>query len=272
MKKCLFPFVIFNSLVSSAIGRGQDKRNLREIVSSNATTTITPDLWGSNGANWDPVNSLLRDFTDVGYNLSNSAIPDSWPIYMNVTNLASANDELSDLAAFQNAIDNCPDFHAIGVPNGRYIIDGPLNFTCNNCVLRGESRDGVVLYFPKHMDEILDVKTTKMSNPFILMRGGSNRGIEHLSLVLRDEKKATGYWIDPKLTKQVEEHWYYSGERMILMDGNIKDSWVRNVYIKNSNDGIIIQNRWTTRISIIDVIIDQFPYRKYDGVSRYEAK
>ena len=94
MKKCLYLFLIFLSLVSSAFGQEQEKRNLRQVVSSNATTTITPDLWGLNGANWDPVNSLLRDFTDVGYNLSNSAIPDSWPIYMNVTTLTDANDEL----------------------------------------------------------------------------------------------------------------------------------------------------------------------------------
>ena len=234
------------------------------MISTN-TSTITPDLWGPNGSNWDPENSLLRDFTDVGYNLSNSAIPDSWPIYMNVTDLM--NTSTSDLAAFQEAIDNCPQFHAIGVPNGRYIIDGPLHFTCNDCTLRGESRDGAVLFFPKHMDEILLVKTTKMDEPFIHMKGGSNRGIEHLSLVLRDEQKATGYWVDPTRNKQIGEHWYYSGERMIQIYGGETNSWVRDVYIKNSNDGIMVQNLGTKQISIVDVVIDQFIHRKHKGVS-----
>eukprot|EP00977_Amphora_coffeiformis_P015910 scaffold4786_cov198-Amphora_coffeaeformis.AAC.22 len=262
--KFLFALSLLLSFGSSSVveGQEQEKRNLRRLQVP-PSESITPALWGPNGTNWDPENSLLRDFTDVGYNLSNSAIPDSWPIYMNVT---GADDEMSDKEDFQEAINSCPEFHAIGVPNGRYIIDGPLHFNCTNCVLRGESRDGAVLYFPKHMDEILHVKTTKMSDPFIHIKGGSNRGIEHLSLVLRDETKSTGYWLDPELTKQKDKHWYYSGERMIQIDDGATDIWVRDVYVKNSNDAITIQQRNTRQVSIIDVVIDQFVYRKHQGI------
>lgn len=106
------------TVLGSVVGQHHGQTGfLRRGLSS---TAIIPDLWGPEGVNWDPENSLLRDFTDVGYNLSNSPIPDYWPICHNVTEYgAVADDNVSDVGAFQAAILDCPTFCAIGVPNGR---------------------------------------------------------------------------------------------------------------------------------------------------------
>ena len=195
----------------------------------------------------------------MGYELSNAPIPD-WPIYKNVTDYgAIADDDVSDVDAFVAAINDCPAYHAIGVPNGKYIIDNAIDFTKNFIVLRGESRDNAILFFPKHMSEIEGAKTS--NTPFITFQSGEHRGIENLSLVLRDEQKGTGYWRDPDCTKLCEVHWFESGEAMLNMRSET-NSWVRDIYIKNSNYGINVNGVGSRQISIINVVLDQFINRK----------
>eukprot|EP00977_Amphora_coffeiformis_P004193 scaffold875_cov185-Amphora_coffeaeformis.AAC.8 len=245
-------------VVSAASGKEQG----RYLRTTSPTTTQTSSLWGRNGENWDPVNGMLRDFTDVGYELGDRPIPD-YPIYKNVTDPlygAVADDDGSDVEAFRMAIADCPPYHAVGVPNGRYIIDEALDITVDNIVIRGESRDGAVLFFPKHMSEIEGTMTSTI--PFITFLGGQQRGIERLSLVLRDETKGTGYWRDTSLTKQRDPHWYYTGERMLTFGDGENNSWARDIYIKNSNHAIQVQGRLTKQISIVNVVLDQFVNRK----------
>ena len=151
---------------------------------------MTSSLWGDDGELWN-VTRQLNDFTYVGYMLGDEQIPD-YPVWKSITDPtlgAVADDNKSDVAAFLKAIAECPPNHAIFVPNGKYIIDGAIPVTQNNIVIRGESREGTVLFFPKHMNEI--EKTKRSHTPFITFEGGSHRGIERLSLVFRDETKAT---------------------------------------------------------------------------------
>eukprot|EP00977_Amphora_coffeiformis_P019783 scaffold7453_cov177-Amphora_coffeaeformis.AAC.1 len=219
------------------------------------------ELWGQDGELWDPANSLMRDFTDVGYKLGNEPLPD-WPVWKSVTEFGAVpNDDQSDVQAFLDAMEDCPPNHAILVPNGRYIIDNRITIPKNNIVLRGESRDGAVLFFPKHMSEIDG--TAKGYDYFITFSGGHNRGIENLSLVLRDEQKGTGYWVAPEATKQRGAHWYYTGERLVHFGEWETDSWMRNVYMKNANYAIWI-TRGAKQLSIIDVVLDNFLLRGAD--------
>mmetsp|Transcript_19185 Transcript_19185/g.38829 ORF Transcript_19185/g.38829 Transcript_19185/m.38829 type:complete len:715 (-) Transcript_19185:257-2401(-) len=247
--------------VATSLKQQQQRQRYLRAVPSEATTSQTSTLWGNEGELWDSSNSALRDFTNVGYELSNEPIPD-WPIYKNVTDYgALPDDDESDVEAFRLAIADCPDYHAIGVPNGRYIIDEGIDFTKNFVILRGESRDNTILFFPKHMNEIQGTRTTKNDTPFITFFEGEHRGIENLSLILRDEQKGTGYWQDHDCVKECALHWYYSGETMIEMRKE-QNSWMRDIYIKNANHAIKIVGLGTTQISVINVVLDQFIDRK----------
>lgn len=169
--------------------------NLRH--SAHRQLTSSSILWDSNGEPWvsSGGNTLLRNFTDVGYKAGNEAIP-QWPIGVSINDFgAFPDDDISDVQALLDAVAACPPFSAVFIPNGRYIIDQPVVFdsSLNNIVIRGESRDGAILFFPKHMSEVL--QTAESAAYFISFKGGTNRGIENLSLVLRDEQKATGYFL-----------------------------------------------------------------------------
>ena len=97
--------------------------------------TLTSELWGATGKAWDPENSLLRDFTNVGYRLGNEPIPD-WEVGVYLTDYgAIPDDDESDVEAFRRAMAACPPYKAILVPNGRYIIDERLDVSANNIVI-----------------------------------------------------------------------------------------------------------------------------------------
>ena len=220
-----------------------------------AEAQVTSVLWGVNGEAWN-TNGLLRDFTtDMGYQGNGAALPD-WPVGVNITNFGGVADDLgSDVDALLAAISNCPPYHAVFLPDGRYIIDDFINVPSNNIVIRGESRDGTILFFPKHANEIKNVveDTTRM----IRFSGGTNRGIEHLSLVFRDEQKATGA-IPSKVN---DPHWFYNGENPIEFDEGENNSWMRDIYIRNANHPINIDQN-SRYITVLDVVLDNFIGRK----------
>uniref|UniRef100_A0A7S3KY77 Fibronectin type-III domain-containing protein n=1 Tax=Amphora coffeiformis TaxID=265554 RepID=A0A7S3KY77_9STRA len=224
-------------------------------------------LWGQNGERFDqeaaaldPENVLLRDHTDVGYALGNAPIPsDDWPIWKELPELGGIpNDGRSDVAALRAAIEQCPPNHVIYLPAGRYIIDEQIIWTADysNITIRGESRDSTILFFPKHSREIKQVNTD--ISPMIDISGGEHRGIEDLSMVFRNEQKGTGYY--PEHTTddgQRQVHWFYVGEFAVAFQDNAKNSWLRNLYIKNANHAIMVQGK-STQISVFDIVLDQY--------------
>ena len=230
----------------------------------NGPNTQTSVLWGNNGENWDrdDPTSLLYDFTDAGYKSSNEPIP-NWPVGVKVTDFgAIPDDDISDVDAFRQAIAACPEYKAILVPNGKYVIDDFIEITStqNNIVIRGESRDGAILYFPKHASEINQIPVQPSADLFLIQFwNGNNRGIENLSLIFRDETKGTSFY-DQNKTKQNGAHWFYNGECALAMGGET-DSWIRNIYIKNANHGIRINGKGEggkaggiNNISVLDVV------------------
>ena len=219
------------------------------------------ELWGANGEKWNP-NGLLPDFTAVGYRNGDEPIPD-FPLWQNVTDWGAVpNDGISDVHAFRAAIANCPPNRAIGIPNGVYDIDEMIYVSADNIVLRGESRDDAIIYFPRHLREIYPGwdRVEYGLNGFIRFNGGTNRGIENVSLIFRDEQKATGYF-NPGGSKQTSRHHYYEGEIPVQFEGAEQHSWLRNVYIKNANHAIRVHGKDTSNISITDVVIDGFIQR-----------
>ena len=124
------------------------------LIVSSATAQVTSQLWGVSGEAWDPTNSVLRDFTHVGYMAGDVPIPD-WPVGVNVTNFgAVADDGIDDSQAFIDAIAACPDYHAVLVPRGRYTILKRIESQRDHFVLRGEDMYESILFFPKYLGEV----------------------------------------------------------------------------------------------------------------------
>jgi hypothetical protein len=197
---------------------------------------VTSSLWGDNGELWDPENSRLRDFTDVGYMSGDVAIPD-WPVGADVTNFGAVPDDgIDDSQAFIDAIAACPDFHAVFVPNGRYTILQQIVPNRDHFVLRGEDMYQTVLHFPKYLNEIY-IQEVGYLNPayddgsngprhtgqpkgFFRVHGGTQRSIENLTFKFRDQRKMG--------------HWEHKGASAIYYGGGVEDSWVRNIHIKST--------------------------------------
>lgn len=204
----------------------------------------TSQLWGTDGELWDPENSLLRDFSDVGYMQGNVPIPD-WPVGVNVTDFgAVADDDIDDSQAFLDAIAACPDNHAVYVPDGTYNIEQQLKVTDkSNFVLRGESMYGTVLWMPYYLTEIPGAENTA----FYYLESAAQCGLENLSFIFRDQPKGG--------------HWESLGADAIQYK-NVTNSWIRDVYIKNSDHAIGLSSPYTTHVSVLNVVLDQYYNRK----------
>ncbi|MFQ5526149.1 MAG: glycosyl hydrolase family 28-related protein [Thermoanaerobaculia bacterium] len=113
----------------------------------------TSHLWGSEGERWDPA-GRLPDFSYAGYRAGNEPIP-RVPVRANVRDFGAVGDGVTDDSlAFLDAIAQT-ERGAILIPAGRYLITRPLFIKKSHIVLRGESRDSTVLFFPKTLTEAL---------------------------------------------------------------------------------------------------------------------
>lgn len=115
-------------------------------------TTATSQLWGVDGERWSPT-SRLPDFSFAGYHRGEKPLPDV-KVTHSVKDFGAAGDGTTDdTEAFKRAIAAAAS-GAILIPNGRYVITDILEIRKPNIVLRGESRDGAVLYFPKTLTDV----------------------------------------------------------------------------------------------------------------------
>ena len=241
-------------------------------VNSQTVPPTYSSLWGEeDGENWTPTSDeksfypedlitdetwnpdILPDFTNVGYMNGDVAIPD-WPVGVNVKDHGAVGDgENDDTQAFRDAIAACGENEAIFVPNGRYkITDRILITNKDNFVLRGEDMYATVLWFPKSLgdgDLYPEVDHSKGGGyAFFEVYGGNGRSIENFTFEFREERMVT--------------HFNNSGAAAIYYskNGNVqtKDSWIRNIYIKNANDGIRVNGQ---NITIMNIILDQYESR-----------
>ena len=112
----------------------------------------TSALWGTEGERWDPA-GRLPDFSHAGYHEGDIEIPDV-PVVANVKDFGAVGDGVTDDSrAFQKAIEATSN-GALLIPAGRYVITWPLLLSKSNIVLRGESRDSTVLYFPTTLKKV----------------------------------------------------------------------------------------------------------------------
>jgi hypothetical protein len=113
----------------------------------------TSRLWGEAGELWSSA-GRLPDVSYAGYHAGERQIP-TVPVKVNVRDFGAVGDGVTDDSeAFLRAIDAVSD-GAVFIPDGRYLLTEVLAITKSRVVLRGESRDGTVLYFPKTLYEVL---------------------------------------------------------------------------------------------------------------------
>ncbi len=224
MKPFLLPFLIFMSLSAQE----------------------TSELWGNKGEKWDPANSRLRDFTQVGYKGGEEPIP-FWPVGVKVTDFgAIPNDGIDDSQAFLAAIAACPPRHAVLIPRGTFTILQRIVIEKDHIVLRGEDLYESVIFFPKYLGEVniqeigFGNKAKPIYDKFFVLEGGTEKGIENLTFSFREQR--------------LKGVWEYEGAGAVDVN-YVTDSWVRNVVFLNYSSGISVN---ATRSSFINLIFDQF--------------
>ncbi|HKL23031.1 MAG TPA: glycosyl hydrolase family 28-related protein, partial [Tichowtungia sp.] len=222
-----------------------------------AAAQVTSVLWGADGEAWNPTHSVLRDFTDVGYRGGAVPIPgtNDWTNAVSVLDYgAIPDDHIDDSDAFIAAISNCPNYSAVLVPKGRYLITKIIRPQRDHFVLRGEDMYESILFFPKYTSEIYieevgwqgggTLPKNTAGGSFITFSGGEEKSIENLTLEFREQRK-----ISP---------WEYIGANAIGVWG-VSNSWARNIYIKNYDGGLGIDGKY---LSFINIIFDQFNGRQ----------
>ena len=221
---------------------------------------VQSDLWKvdpEGNVDWDP---RLRDFTTVGYQQGTVRIPD-WAPSVDVTDFGAVpNDGIDDSQAFMDAIEACENGTAVFVPKGRYTILHRIQPDRDHFVLKGEDMYETVLFFPRWLNEAelgtvgydpsLDwnapkQKTTGAESGFILMKGGTERSVENLTLRFRDEMKG-------------DHHAFKGGAALAYREDDngvaITDSWVKNVRIINADAGIMMGG--ARHISVINLVME----------------
>ncbi len=113
----------------------------------------TSRLWGRTGELWDPA-GRLPDVSYAGYHAGDIPLPQV-SVEVDVKDFGAVGDGITDdTGAFLAAIEAVSD-GAVFIPRGRYLITRPLLIGKSHVVLRGESRDSTVLFFPKTLFEVL---------------------------------------------------------------------------------------------------------------------
>jgi len=225
------------------------------LLAASATAQQYSKLWGKDGERWDPANSRLPDFTNVGYKNGDVPIPD-WPVGVKITDFGAVpDDNIDDAQAIIAAIAACPDYHAVLVPKGRFTVAQRIIPQRDHFVLRGEDMHESVLFFPKYLDEMEiqeigwsdgKARNTGIEHGIIVMDVGTEKSIENLTLEFREQRKG-GVW-------------EYLGADPLGFTGNVSNSWVRNVVIRNYDLGMKVTR--ASNLSVINVTLDQFIGRK----------
>ena len=233
---------------------------LAVLIHSTSFAQQYSQLWGDPAnPTWDPNDSILRDFSNVGYKDGNVPIPD-WPVGVNVTDYGAIPDDgIDDSDAFIAAISNCPAYSAVFVPKGRYIITKKIILDRDYIVLRGEDMYESVLFFPKNLSEVYIEQVgwdprvddrrfrNSVTDPWITVSAGQEKGIENLTIEFREQRKI--------------KNWEYIGANALSFQGDgtssvAEDCWARNLYIKNYDMGI--GANFAKNITVANIIFDQF--------------
>ncbi|MCW1925723.1 Ig-like domain-containing protein [Luteolibacter arcticus] len=201
-------------------------------------------IWGNNGSTWN--RAVLKDWSKVGYRAGEQEIP-SWSTGVDVTDHGAVGDGTTDCtAAFNAALAACPANKAVHIPNGNYLISGYVNVSKNNTVLRGESRDGVIIKINTNLTAEYGGDYS-FGGGFLRIQGGSEKGIESLTIKFPPTPYAG--------------HFNEIGQNGIDFAG-ATNCWIRNIRMINVDYGI---DGGGTYNSILDTQFDVESGRTANG-------
>ena len=214
-------------------------------------------LWGSHGEKWTP-GAPLKDFSHAGYRGSDAPIPD-FPVGVNVRDFGAVGDGVADdTAAFAKAVAACPESAAVFVPDGTYALRDWLKITRSGVVLRGQSRERTVLFFPVGLGEIhpnMGQTTTNQptsnwswSGGLIWFESTSEVGIEDFTLKF-PEVPYPGHFKEPG-----------SNGVNFLRCAN---AWARRLTFVNADSGAYASR--CTHVTFHDFLFDAYPGRATSG-------
>lgn len=205
-------------------------------------------IWGKAGENWNPAEETLIDFSFAGYHEGRNDFP-NWEVGSNVREFGAVGDGVTDdTMAFKKAIEACGEQKAVLIPNGTYKLMDWVGVSemidkwvkpkpKSNYVLRGESRDGVVIHLGVGLEQIHSWPTTTGNNRpttqwswsggFLWFQEGREVGVENLTI-----KGAGGAY---------DIHWKEKGFNAIFFR-DIEHGWVRNVTLTDVDGGVLVTN------------------------------
>ncbi|MDB5047808.1 MAG: Pectate lyase superfamily protein [Fibrobacteres bacterium] len=193
----------------------------------------TSSLWGVNGEKWDK--TRIADYTNAGYRKGREPIP-AFPVSVNIKTLGAKGDGVSDDRPFiQKAIRQCAPNGTVFLPKGIYVLNDSLQIGKSGICLRGESRDGTVLFFKRGLEELYPKYNGSQSSwswegAMLLFTGNiSEVGIENLTVRFPD-------------SIYVGHNWHERGYNGIGFAAGVKDAWLRNITLLNADLGIYLRD------------------------------
>lgn len=224
------------------------------------SSTQYSDLWGINGELWDP-SGPLPNITNAGYMNGDVPIP-NWPIGVNVvTDFGAVGDGVTDdTQAIKNAIAACPPNHAVYLPNGTYKITDQFTIDNNFVVIRGEDKYQSILKFPDGLRDAVapnDQYTNWLG--FLDIVGDYNIFSQNGTTTHRSIENLTFEF--PAIPNS-EGHFSSYGSNAVHFRG-LRDSWIKDIVIRNCNNGILVRS--SSFLSIINIEFDNYPDRVVPG-------
>lgn len=139
-------------MIARGILRGTRCLLLLALIGTSAFAEVYSELWGKAGERWS-ADSRLPDFSFAGYQAGEQTLP-APEVRADVRAFGAKGDgETDDTAAFNAAIAATPR-GAVLVPPGRYKITGLLRLARSGVVLRGESAERSILWFPNSLSDV----------------------------------------------------------------------------------------------------------------------
>ena len=193
-------------------------------------------LWGAAGEKWVP-GTPLKDFSFAGYKKNDVPIPD-FPVGVNVKDFGAVGDGVADdTAAFSRAIAACPANSAVYAPDGTYVIRDWLKISRADIVLRGQSEEKTILFFPVPLQTLHpSLGKTTTGNPtsnyswsggLIWFENTDDVGIENFTLKFPD--------------LPYPGHFKETGFNGVYFF-KCHDGWARNLTFYNADSGVFAEN------------------------------
>jgi hypothetical protein len=203
------------------------------VASAPAQTAVPSGLWGLNGEKWDK--TRIYDFTEAGYKKGREPFP-RYPISVNVKTAGAKGDGVADdREAIRKAIRECGPNGTVFFPNGTYVLNDSIVIGKSGIALRGESRDGTVIFIKKGLEQLYPKYNGSQSSwswqgAMILFSGRIHDvGIENLTVRFPDSIY-NGH------------DFHERGYNGIGFEAGLADGWLRNITLINADLGIYLRD------------------------------